>query len=165
MFYGVRAGKSACRVIPDYVQVNQSGVGMKKIIVTWMAVLGLCAITGLTGTSAWASEKAEFRGAGVFSIPDWFKHSFLDMPEDVAEASHSGKRLLLYFGQDGCPYCAALFNTNFSQQHIADYTRKHFDAVDLNIWGDREVTDFSGSTLTEKGLAANSRYGSRPAYC
>ncbi len=127
---------------------------MKKIFVTCMAVLSLCAIPALMGMTALAAEKAEFRGAGVFSVPDWFKHSFLDMPEDVAEASHSGKRLLLYFGQDGCPYCAALFNTNFSQQHIVDYTRKHFDAVDLNIWGDREVTDLSGSKLTEKELAA-----------
>lgn len=127
---------------------------MKKIFVTCMAVLSLYAISGLTATTALAAEKAEFRGAGVFTIPDWFKHSFLDMPEDVAEASRNGKRLLVYFGQDGCPYCAALFNTNFSQQHIVDYTRKHFDAVDLNIWGDREVTDFSGNKLTEKELAS-----------
>lgn len=136
------------------------GVSMKKIFVTWMAVLGMYAIPslmgtmGLTGMTALAAEKAEFRGAGVYSIPDWFKQGFLVMPEDVAEASRNDKRLLLYFGQDGCPYCAELFNTNFSQQHIVDYTRKHFDAVDLNIWGDREVTDLSGSKLTEKELAA-----------
>ena len=127
---------------------------MKKIFVACMTVLGLCAMPGLTSTTAFAAEKAEFRGAGHVSIPGWFKHSFLDMPEDVAEATRSGKRLLLYFGQDGCPYCAELFNTNFSQPHIVDYTRRHFDAVDLNIWGDREVTDFSGNQLTEKELAA-----------
>jgi thioredoxin-related protein len=124
---------------------------MKKIFVTWLVVLGLCAATS---TTASAAEKAEFRGAGVFTIPDWFKHSFLDMPEDVADASRSGKRLLIYFGQDGCPYCAALFNTNFSQQHIVDYTRKHFDAIDLNMWGDRDVTDLSGNKMSEKELAA-----------
>jgi thioredoxin-related protein len=126
---------------------------MKKIIVACMAVLGLYAILGLTSMTAFAAEKAEFRGTGHFSVPGWFKHSFLDMPDDVAEASRSGKRLLLYFGQDGCPYCAELFNTNFSQPHIVDYTRRHFDAIDLNIWGDREVTDFSGNKLTEKQLA------------
>ena len=126
---------------------------MKKIFVACAAVLGLCAIFGLTSITAAAAEKAEFRGAGHFSVPVWFKHSFLDMPEDVAEASRNGKRLLLYFGQDGCPYCAQLFNTNFSQQHIVDYTRRHFDAIDMNIWGDREVTDFSGNRLTEKQLA------------
>jgi len=127
---------------------------MKQIYLTSIRVLALCAILGLTGMTALAAEKAEFRGAGHFSVPGWFKHSFLDMPDDVAEASRSGKRLLLYFGQDGCPYCAALFNTNFSQPHIVDFTRRHFDAIDLNIWGDREVTDFSGHKLTEKELAA-----------
>ena len=127
---------------------------MKKIYVACMTLLCLCMIPGLAGITAFAAEKAEFRGAGHFSIPGWFKHSFLDLPEDIAEASRGGKRLLLYFGQDGCPYCAALFNTNFSQPHIVDFTRRHFDAIELNIWGDREVTGFSGNQLTEKQLAA-----------
>lgn len=127
---------------------------MKKIIVACMTLLCLCAIPALAGMTAFAAEKGEFRGAGHFSVPGWFKHSFLDMPEDVAEASRNGKRLLLYFGQDGCPYCAELFNTNFSQPHIVDFTRQHFDAIELNIWGDREVTDFSGNQMTEKQLAA-----------
>jgi len=129
------------------------GKDMKKIFVSYTTLLGLCAILGLTSITAFAAEKAEFKGTGHFSVPGWFKHSFLDMPDDVAEASRSGKRLLIYFGQDGCPYCAELFNTNFSQPHIVDYTRRHYDAIDLNIWGDREVTDFSGKQMTEKQLA------------
>ncbi|HSW52060.1 MAG TPA: thioredoxin fold domain-containing protein [Sulfuricaulis sp.] len=101
-----------------------------------------------------AAEKAELRGVGQFEVPAWFKKSFLDLPEDVAEAARGGKRLMLYFGQDGCPYCAELFNNNFSQAHIAEYTRRHFDAIDFNLWGDREVTDFSGNALPEKEFAA-----------
>ncbi|MDO8597062.1 MAG: thioredoxin fold domain-containing protein [Sulfuricaulis sp.] len=127
---------------------------MKRAHAASMTVLGLWAFLGLTGMTVSAAEKAEFRGAGQFEVPGWFKRSFLDMPEDVAEASRDGKRLLLYFGQDGCPYCAALFNTNFSQAHIVDYTRRHFDAIEFNIWGDREVTDFSGRKLPEKEFAA-----------
>jgi len=127
---------------------------MKRAHAASMTVLGLWAFLGLTGMTVSAAEKAEFRGAGRFEVPGWFKRSFLDMPEDVAEASREGKRLLLYFGQDGCPYCATLFNTNFSQPHIVDYTRKHFDAIEINIWGDREVTDFSGRKLPEKEFAA-----------
>ncbi len=128
---------------------------MKRAHAAFMTVLGLGAFLGLMSSGMAAEKKAEFRGAGQFEVPGWFKHSFLDMPEDAAEASRGGKRLLLYFGQDGCPYCAALFNTNFSQPHIVDYTRKHFDAIELNIWGDREVTDFSGHKLPEKEFAAN----------
>ncbi len=60
----------------------------------------------------------------------------------------------MYVGQDGCPYCAALFNTNFSQKPVVDYARAHFDAVDINMWGDRAVIDVDGETLTEKTFAA-----------
>lgn len=100
------------------------------------------------------AKKAEIRGIGEYTIPSWFKTSFLDLKEDAAEAGSQGKRLLVYFGQDGCPYCAALFNDNFSQKHIVDFARTHFDAIDLNLWGDRPVTDFSGETLGEKEFAA-----------
>jgi thioredoxin-related protein len=128
---------------------------MKRARGAFITVLGLWTFLGLVGMTVFAAEKAEFRGAGQFEIPRWFKRSFLDMPEDVTEAARDGKRLLLYFGQDGCPYCAALFNTNFSQKHIADYTRRHFDAIEFNIWGNREVTDFAGRKLSEKEFASN----------
>jgi len=117
-----------------------------------MAALGLWALLGLA--AAGAAEKAALRGIGQFEIPGWFKNSFLDLHEDVTEATADGKRLLVYFGQEGCPYCAQLFNTNFSQAHIADYTRKHFDALAIDLWGNREVTDFSGNKMPEKELAA-----------
>jgi thioredoxin-related protein len=107
------------------------------------------------GSVALAADKAELRGVGHFTVPGWFKQSFLDLPEDVKEASRGGKRLLLYFGQEGCPYCAELFNNNFSQRHIVEYTQKNFDAIALDIWGDREVTDFSGRKLPEKEFAAS----------
>lgn len=126
---------------------------MKRMRVTSVTTLVLWAILGLASITGWAAEKAELRGVSQFMVPDWFSHSFLNMPEDVAEASKRGKRMLIYFGQEGCPYCAELFHTNFSQPHIVDYTRQHFDAVDLNIWGDRELTDFSGRKLTEKEFA------------
>jgi thioredoxin-related protein len=100
------------------------------------------------------AEKAPIRGVGDFTIPAWFKSSFLDLREDAAEAGVRGRALMVYIGQDGCPYCAALFNTNFSQKSVEDYTRTHFDAIDLNMWGDRSVIDVDGETLTEKTFAA-----------
>ena len=35
--------------------------------------------------------------------PAWFGDSLLELREDVAEAAKHGKRVMLYFGQDGCP--------------------------------------------------------------
>lgn len=100
------------------------------------------------------AQDTPIRRAGEFTVPAWFKNSFLDLKEDAGEAGVQGKRLLVYIGQDGCPYCAALFNVNFSQKHIVDYTRQHFDAIEINMWGDRAVTDFDGEALTEKTFAA-----------
>jgi len=60
---------------------------------------------------------------------------------------------MVYFGQDGCPYCTQLMKTNFSQQRIVEKTRKNFVAIALNIWGDREVTWTDGRTMSEKALA------------
>ena len=93
----------------------------------------------------------------AIDIPKWFTESFLELPEDVRDAAKEGKRLMLYFGQDGCPYCKALMKVNFGDPGIAATTRKHFVAVALNIWGDREVTWIDGKRMSEKELARHLR--------
>jgi thioredoxin-related protein len=90
----------------------------------------------------------------AIEIPPWFRETFLDFREDIREAAKQGRRLMVYFGQDGCPYCRELMRVNFSQKDIADKTRRHFHAVAINIWGDRETVWIDGKTLTEKALAA-----------
>ena len=85
--------------------------------------------------------------------PEWFKVSFLDLYEDIAEAADENKRLMVYFFQDGCPYCKKLLEDNFGQREITDKTRKYFDVVTLNIWGDREVT-VGDKVMKEKDFAA-----------
>jgi thioredoxin-related protein len=101
-----------------------------------------------------ATEKAPITGIGEFEVPSWFKVSFLDLKDDATGAAAEDKRLAVFFHQDGCPYCAALINTNFSQKRIVDYARKHFDFLEINMWGDREVIDSSGNKLSEKQYAA-----------
>lgn len=91
---------------------------------------------------------------GYHDKPAWFKESFLDIREDVAEAGEGGRRVLLYFYQDGCPYCAKLLNDNFGNRSIATKTRDAFDVIAINMWGDREVTDLDGKATTEKAFAA-----------
>jgi thioredoxin-related protein len=86
--------------------------------------------------------------------PAWFSDSLLDVREDVAEAAREGKRLMLYFGQDGCPYCKQLMEVNFRQPRIAEKARRSLLALAINIWGDREVTWTDGSSMSEKHFAA-----------
>jgi len=96
---------------------------------------------------------AQVASPHAIEIPKWFSESFLDLREDVREAAKEGRRLMLYIGQDGCPYCKALMKVNFGDEQIAAFTRKHFIAVALNIWGDREVKWLDGRVRPEKELA------------
>jgi thioredoxin-related protein len=101
-----------------------------------------------------ASEKeGQFFGAMETEYPSWFKDSFLDLKEDLAEASKANKRLVIFFYQHGCPYCNALVERNFSQKEIAEKTQKHFDVVTINMWGDRQVVDVDGKDYIEKTYA------------
>jgi thioredoxin-related protein len=101
-----------------------------------------------------APAAAQVASPHAIEIPKWFSESFLDLPEEVRDAAREGRRLMLYFGQDGCPYCKALMKVNFGDPAIEAFTRKHFVAVALNIWGDREVKWLDGRTRPEKELAS-----------
>lgn len=104
-----------------------------------------------------APASAQAPSPHALEIPSWFIETFLDMKEDVREAATQGKRVMLYFGQDGCPYCTALLQTNFSQRTIVDKTRRHFVAIALNLWGDREIAWIDGRRMTEKALGRELR--------
>jgi thioredoxin-related protein len=79
------------------------------------------------------------------------------MRDEVRDAAARNKRVLLYFGQDGCPYCTTLMRTNFTQRAIVDKTRRHFVAIALNMWGDREIGWIDGKRYTEKTLGRELR--------
>ena len=86
-------------------------------------------------------------------LPPVFVETLLELPDDAAQAARSGKRLLLYFGQAGCPYCKELMQTSFTQQAIVDKTAKYFLPIAFNLFGDREVTWFDGKVRSEKEFA------------
>lgn len=100
-----------------------------------------------------AAAPAQDAGSHAIEIPSWFTETFLDLREDVRDAAKDGRRLMLYFGQDGCPYCTRLMQVNFRQQQTVDRMKKGFVAVAINLWGDREVTGFDGKVMREKEFA------------
>lgn len=126
----------------------------KTIPINLFAVLILGAL--FYSSQSFAKSEGELAAGlinpGHESQPDWFKSSFLDLFEDVEEAADSNKRLLLYYYQDGCPYCKKLLEDNFSQRSISDKTQKYFDVVTVNLWGDKEVT-VGDKVYTEKEFA------------
>lgn len=98
-------------------------------------------------------KMGEFKGAKNATHPDWFKESFLDLEEDILEASENNKRLVLYFWQPGCPYCDQLWSDNFAEKAVVDEFRQNFDIVALNMWGDREIVNVGGNSYSEKSFA------------
>jgi len=89
----------------------------------------------------------------AIDIPPWFATSFLDFRDEVADAARAGKRVMIYVGQDGCPYCSKLMTANFSQADIVALARERFVPIALDLWGDRETTWIDGRAQPEKALA------------
>jgi len=87
-------------------------------------------------------------------IPSWFKASFLDLGEDLTEATDNGKQgLMLFFDTDGCAYCKAFLKHTLGDPEIQADVRTHFDVIHLNMFSDVEVTDFSGHTMPTNQFA------------
>ena len=120
-------------------------------------MLGLVLVLLLTSLqTSLASEvrQGTSYGAKTSEKPDWFKESFLEFEDDVAEAAGAGRRVMLYFHQDGCPYCAKLVEENFTDPETRAFIIRNFDGVTLNMWGDRDVVSIAGKSFTEKTFAA-----------
>lgn len=126
----------------------------------WIALFLLFA--SWSGHAAEAPAAPAEPGALATETPGWFKNSFLDLREDLADARKHGKRLMIFFHQDGCPYCKELVQVNFSDKAIAGKTQRYFDSIALNMWGDREVTWIDGKTYSEKQFAALLRVNFTP---
>ncbi len=98
-------------------------------------------------------KQGQYLGAKTSETPDWFKNSFLEFEEDVNEAAEQHKRVMIYFHQEGCPYCAKLVDENFTNPQIESYVRQNFDGISINMWGDREIISIGGRSYTEKTFA------------
>lgn len=94
--------------------------------------------------ASWAQEE---------EIPGWFPESFLEFPQDVKDAAREGKRLMLYFWQDGCTACRRMKQTTLADPDIQKRTRARFVPVAINVFGEREVQWTDGRVMREKELA------------
>ena len=71
---------------------------------TSLLVLGLGTL-GQASTPDPVPATGAFLGAAETTYPAWFKDSFLELADDVAEAADEGRRVIILFHQDGCPAC------------------------------------------------------------
>ncbi len=127
----------------------------QRLITVFVAFVFLLGVPG----AAFAEEKPyePVLGEDGLHKQPWFMDSFLDLKEDLAESAAAGKRLAIIWEQRGCPYCRETHRVNFARTEITDYIKKNFNVIQLNLWGDREVTDFDGEKIIEKKLARKNR--------
>ena len=92
--------------------------------------------------------------ARAAEVPDWFAETMLDAREEAADAASAGKRLMLYFWLEGCPYCERMTEVTFRDSGVLERLKRGFVAVGVNVRGDRDILWTDGNTLSEKQLTA-----------
>jgi thioredoxin-related protein len=125
----------------------------RRLFLAGTAATGL----GLCGGRA-AQAEAILTDDGLYRQP-WFLESFLELADDLAGASEKKKRFAIMWELRGCPYCRETHLVNFAKPEIEKFIKDHFEILQLNIIGSREVTDFDGEKLSEKRMAE--KYGVR----
>lgn len=129
---------------------------MRKFIMAMVAVL-------LSAMPAAAAETYQPKlGDDGLYRQDWFLNSFLDLREDLAEATKAGKRFAVIWEQKGCPYCRDIHTVNLADDKVREYIKQRFAVLQLDLWGSREVTDFDGEVMAEKDLARKYRINFTP---
>ncbi|WP_306131621.1 thioredoxin family protein [Roseivivax marinus] len=111
--------------------------------------LSLAAATALTAP---AFAEVPMGDDGLHK-PDWLRETFLDLREDLAEANAEGKRLLILVEQRGCSYCRKMHEEVFTAPNVEQAIREDFFVLQINMFGDIEVTDFDGETMPEKEIS------------
>ncbi|MFA7429405.1 MAG: thioredoxin family protein [Rhodospirillaceae bacterium] len=119
-------------------------------------MIGLAVVLGTTAGGHAQERIVPKLGDDGLHHQEWFVNSFMDLREDLAASTESGKRFAIIFEQNGCPYCRDMHTINLADPALNAWIRERFNILQINLWGDRDVTDFDGTTLPEKDLA--SRY-------
>lgn len=114
----------------------------------------LAAILAAFAAPAPAAEGFDDSIVAKIEYPNWFKDSFLNLRDDLAEAREAGKDgLFLFFSTQGCSYCHLFIETSLADPTIAARIQEHFDTLGLEIFDDAELTDLAGEATRVKQFA------------
>ena len=128
-----------------------------------MAVLILVTAIVIPAPSAASETRGKITGGVLHEPPAWFKESFLEIADDVDDASEAGKHVLLFFELNGCPYCDRMLEESFEAEPLSSYIQANFDTIAINIQGDREIAFNDEITVSEKELGEILKVYSTPA--
>jgi len=135
---------------------RRNGASVRSILT------GLVVFALMAAAPAGPATPPEKPRAVAYTLPEWFKPSFLDFRQDVAEARRRGRHVMIFLHLDDCPYCARLLKENFVSGGNHDFMREHFDVIAVNVRGSLDVQWIDGVTYTEKGLAGHLKIRGTP---
>ena len=95
-----------------------------------------------------AAQAVELGDDGLHKT-SWMRDTFKDMAEDLAEANAEGKRLMVLVEQRGCVYCTKMHQEVFPDPEVSAYIEENYFVVQMNLFGDVEVTDFDVATAKQ----------------
>ena len=84
----------------------------------------------------------------------WMRETFKDLSEDLQEANAEGKKLAVLVEQQNCLYWKKMHENVFSDPFVFQYLIDHFFVVQINMFGNVEVTDFDGQTLEKREMVS-----------
>ena len=135
---------------------------MNTILRTFALGLGLTLFFGV-GAHAATETRGEISGGVNHVAPGWFKESFLEIQDDVDEATEEGKHVILFFQLNGCPYCDRMLTESFQAEPLTSFIQEHFDTIAINVGGDREIIFNEDITVIEKDMAEMLKVRATPA--
>lgn len=94
---------------------------------------------------------AELGDDGLHIAP-WLNETFRDLREDLEEATANGQRFVVMIEQRGCIYCTQMHEEVYVIPEIEDLLTEAFFVVRINMYGQTEVTDLDGQTMSESEI-------------
>ena len=118
--------------------------------------LGLAFVLGVVPFGSAQGKDMHFDDSAIEDTDDpaWFKTTFLDLREDLAEARAAGRQgLMILFSTQGCAYCKAFIERSLKDPVLGTMVREHFDVIHMEIFDDAGMKDFEGKSRPVKDFA------------
>jgi len=111
-------------------------------------------LTGLFAAAllSLGTAQAEVGDDGLHVAP-WIEDTFLDLREDLSDATANDQRLMVMIEQRGCIYCSRMHEEVWVVPDILQMLEEEFYVVRINMHGSTEVTDFDGEVMEEREIA------------
>jgi len=101
-----------------------------------------------------SSARAEFTALSIDN----------DLRTEIADAAKDGKRLIVMFHEEGCPWCNKMRERIFPHSKIQAYYGEHFVLLEQDIKGDLDLVSPDGKKMTQKKFAQKMRVRGTPTF-